>query len=143
MKISQFHIKIQDSNIVFKSEDHKTMFKRWLAQWEGQDISLEVSTRKSKRSYEQNRYYWLYLNLIQDETGNKIQDTDTEGLHSYFKGKFLTIRISEIYGDKYRVTKSTSDLSKGEFCSYLIDISNLTGVELPDTTEYFGSSYHK
>lgn len=138
MKISQFHIKIQDSNIVFKSEDHKTMFKRWLAQWEGQDVSLEVSTRKSKRSGEQNRYYWLYLTLIKEETGNEIED-----LHSYFKGKFLTQRISEIYGDKYRVTKSTTDLSKGEFCEYLVNISSLTQVELPDTTEYFGYSYHK
>ena len=138
MKISQFHIKIQDSNIVFKSEDHKTMFKRWLAQWEGQEVSLEVTTRKSTRSAEQNRYYWLYLTLIKEETGNEIED-----LHSYFKGKFLTKKISEIYGDKYRVTKSTTDLSKGEFCDYLVNISGITGVELPDTTEYFGYSYHK
>jgi len=114
------------------------MFKRWLAQWEGQDVSLEVSERKLKRTEEQNRYYWLYLSQIQEETGHKIEE-----LHSYFRGKFLTKKLSELYGDKFRITKSTTELSKGEFCNYLADISNLTQIELPDTTEYYGYSYHK
>lgn len=138
MKIYSFHIKIEKGNIVFKSENHKEMFKRWLAQWNDKEVSLEVTEKKSTRSGEQNRYYWLYLTLIKDETGNDIDD-----LHSYFKGKFLTKKISEMYGDKFRVTKSTTDLSKGEFCDYLVEISGLTGIELPDTTEYFGYSYHK
>jgi hypothetical protein len=138
MKIYQFHIKIEQGNIVFKSENHKEMFKRWLAQWNDKEVSLEVTEKKSTRSGQQNRYYWLYLTLIENETGNKVED-----LHNYFRGKFLTKKISEMYGDKFRITKSTTELSKGEFCEYLIDISGLTGIELPDTTEYFGYSYHK
>ena len=138
MKISQFHIKIENNNLVFNSENHKDIFKKFLSQWNGKNVSLEIIERKSKRSQEQNRYYWLYLTLIKEETGNEIED-----MHAYFKGKFLTKKISEIYGDKYRVTKSTTELSKGEFCEYLVNISSITGVELPDTTEYFGYSYHK
>jgi len=80
----------------------------------------------------------LYLSIISDETGHSKDE-----LHSFFKGKFLTENIKEILGEKTRITKSTTELSKGEFCSYLVDISSLTQVELPDTTEYFGYSYHK
>lgn len=137
-QITRFHIKIEDNNLVFKSEDHKEMFKRWLGQWEGKDVSLEINEKKSKRSDEQNRYYWLYLNLIEKETGHSVEE-----LHSYFKGKFLTKNITELYGDKVRITKSTTELSRGEFVEYLVDISILTGIELPDTTAYFGYSYHR
>jgi len=59
MKVYSYHIKIDKTgNIVFKSENHKAMFKRWLSQWADKDVALEVIEKKSKRSDEQNRYYF-------------------------------------------------------------------------------------
>ncbi len=138
MKIYRFNVRIENNTFAFKSEAHKKMFQRWLQQWEGKEVGIEVIEKKSKRSEQQSRYYFLYLSLIESETGNK-----KNALHAYFKGKLLTEEITELYGDKVRITKSTTELSVGEFCEYLIDISGITGVDLPDTTEYFGYSYHK
>lgn len=138
MKTYSFHVRIEEGNIVFNSKTHKDMFKRWLGQWNDKDVSLEVKLEKRTRSGEQNRYYWLYLGIIEEETGN-----DKEILHSYFKNKFLTTSITELYGDKVRVAKSTTELTKGEFGEYLAKISEITEIELPDTTAFFGYSYHK
>lgn len=138
MKIYSLKIKIENGLIIPKSDKHAEYIRTFFSQWNGQEVRLEVSELKSKRSEEQNRYYFFYLSLIEDETGNKKED-----LHNYFKGKFLTSGITEIYGDKVRITKSTTELSKGEFCNYLVEISQLTGVELPNTEEHFGYSYHK
>lgn len=138
MKISSFQVKIENDNIIFKSDHHKDMFKRFLKQWNGQEVSIDIREKKNTRSDQQNRYYWLFLGMIEEETGN-----DKETLHSYFKNKFLTEKITELYGDKVRVAKSTTDLTKGEFCEYLLNISQLVEIPLPDTTKYFGYSYHK
>lgn len=138
MKISRFLIKIIGGRVAFKSEAHKRMFSNWLAQWEGKEVGLEIAEKKEKRTDQQNRYYWMYLEVIAREHGD-----DPEELHAFFRGKFLTKKITEIYGEKTRITKSTTELSKGEFCEYLANISVLTSVELPDTTAYYGYSYHK
>ena len=138
MKIYNYHVEIKDGQIAFKSQEHQNMFHRFLEQFNGKQVTLEVLEKKSKRSDEQNKYYWLYLGIISDETGHTVDE-----LHNYFKGKFLTKEIKEILGEKTRITKSTTTLSKGQFCEYLLDISTVTQVELPDTEAYFGYSYHK
>ena len=138
MKITRFNVKIKNNTFYFKSKEHSDMFARFLSQFENQDVFLEISEHKSKRSEQQNRYYWLYLSIIERDCGNTIDE-----LHTYFKGKYLTKEISEVYGDKCRITKSTTDLTKGEFVEYLVNISECTGIDLPDTTLFFGYSYHK
>ena len=138
MKISSLLVHIENGKIVPKSEAHEDLMRRFLSQWDGKIVRLEISTTKSKRSDQQNRYYWFYLSLVSEDTG---EDKDT--LHSYFKNKFLSRGIKEVYGDKVRVSKSTTDLTKGEFCDYLVEIANLTEIALPDTTAHWGYSYHK
>ena len=138
MKISSLNVKIENGLLIPKSDAHAEYIRRFFSQWNGKEVRLEVSELKSKRSEQQNRYYFLYLSLIEDETGNKKED-----LRNYFKGKFLTSGLTEIYGDKVRQIKSTTELSKGEFCNYLVEISQLTGIELPNTEDHFGYSYHK
>jgi ADP-heptose:LPS heptosyltransferase len=138
-KISSFIVTIKNGEPDFKSEAHKEMYTRWLSQWNDKEIRIEVSTKKEPRSAQQNRYYWgVYLPLIADETGHSVEE-----LHALFKGKFLTESIKEILGEKTRITKSSTELSKGEFCEYLANISTLTQVELPDTSHVLGYSYHK
>jgi len=138
MKINSFKIQIKDSNIAFKSQHQKDLFKSWLGQYEGKEVSLFIDTNKSKRSDSQNQYYWgVYLKLISEETGHT-----TEELHSLFKGMFLS-EIREVFGQKVRVQTSSSVLSKSQFSDYIQNIASYTGILPPDTTEHYGYSYHK
>lgn len=99
----------------------------------GEKVTLEIHTRKPKRTDAQNRYYWgVYLPLIASETGER----DLDRLHTLFKGKFLTTGIYEVLGEKVRITKSTSALSTADFSMYIIDIEAETGVAAPPTESY-------
>lgn len=96
-------------------------------------VSLYVSSRRPKRTMAQNRYYWgVYLPLIAAETG----EHDLERLHRYFAGKFLTSEIVEVFGQKVRMVKSTTELSKSDFSEYIMNIEADTGVAAPPTENY-------
>lgn len=99
----------------------------------GEKVTLEIHTRKPKRTDAQNRYYWgVYLPLIASETGER----DLDRLHTLFKGKFLTTGIYEVLGEKVRITKSTSSLSTADFSMYIMDIEAETNVTAPPTESY-------
>jgi len=138
MKISTFHIQIKNGRMAFKSDTHKEMFERYLSQFEDKEVMLSLEEKKSKRSGQQNNYYWMYITLIAEEKGYTPNE-----VHEWAKGKFLTLGIQEVFGAKVRIKKSTPGLTIGEFANYLADISLETGVPLPDTTDVFGYSYHK
>ncbi len=97
------------------------------------EVTLEVHTRKPKRTEQQNRFYWgVYLPLIADETGEK----DLDALHELFKGKFLAEGIVEVLGEKVQKKRSTTELGIGEFCQFIIDIEALTGIIAPPTENW-------
>lgn len=97
----------------------------------GDLVSLSITNKRPKRSEQQNRYYRLYLSLIALSSGH----TENE-LHIWAKGKFLTKSVKDIFGEKIRDIKSTTELMIGEFCEYLIKIEEKTGIPLPDTTPF-------
>lgn len=100
---------------------------------EGTRVTVELHTRKPKRTIQQNRYYWgVYLPLIAEQTGEK----DLEALHELFKGKFLSEGIVEVLGEKVRKKKSTTALGIMEFCEYIMAIENLTQIAAPPTENY-------
>lgn len=100
---------------------------------DGEKVTLEIHTRKPKRTEQQNRYYWgCYLPLIANETGEK----DLDALHELFKGKFLAEGVVEVLGEKVRKKKSTTELGVGEFCQFIIDIETLTQVAAPPTENW-------
>lgn len=139
MRMYRFHTTVKDGRIVFKSDQHEKMYRKWLSQWEGQEIYLEAGRKKKPRASDQmRRYYWVYINTISDDTGEHKDD-----LHELFSGKFLGQGIREIFGHKVRRKKSTTTLSTSEFLEYLADIYHLTEIPLPDTRAYLGYSYHK
>lgn len=138
MQISRFHVQIQDGDFLFNSASHKDKWLRFLTQFEGKKVEVEVTEKKSTRSQQQNSYYWVYLNLIKEETGHSTDD-----LHELFKGKFLSKGIKEIFGEQVRSKVSTTGLSVGRFVEYLMEIEQLTEVPLPNTQDYYGYSYHK
>jgi len=100
---------------------------------DGQEVTLSVSNRKPKRTEQQNRYYWgVYLPLVAKETG----EANLEALHELFKGKFLTEGIVEVLGQKTRLKKSTTELSKAEFSMFIMNIEAETGIAAPPTESY-------
>ena len=94
----------------------------------GDFITLYITNKRPKRSEVQNNYYWLYLSLISLSSGHT-----TDELHSWAKGKFLSKGIKEVYGDKVRKVKSTTELTIGEFCEYVCKIEETTEIPAPDT----------
>jgi len=100
---------------------------------EGDEVTLEVHSKKPKRTEAQNRYYFgVYLPLVSAETG----ESDINKLHELFKGKFLTEEVAEVLGQKVRIKKSTTELNVGEFCKYIMDIEAETRVQAPPTENY-------
>jgi hypothetical protein len=122
---------------MWRSEEHKKMFRRFLEQFTGQ-VRLDINPTKSKRSEQQNRYYWLYLGMVSEATGHTTQE-----LHDWARSKFLTEGIVQIFGDQVRQRASTTSLSVGDFIHYLMQIEQATGIPLPNTEDYFGVSYHQ
>lgn len=138
MKLERFLVKVEDSRFSFKSPHHRLMFQRFMKQYDGMEVFIQISEQKSTRSEEQHRYYFLYLRIISEETGNTVI-----GLHTWAKKEFLTQEQEEVFGTLVDKELSTKTLKKGEFIEYLLNIQNKTGVPLPDTNGYWGSSYHK
>lgn len=99
----------------------------------GERVTLTIHNRKAKRSEAQNRYYWgVYLPEIARETGEK----DLDKLHELFKGKFLSQGVVEVLGEKVRLKRSTTELGRGEFSQFIMDIETLTQVAAPPTENY-------
>lgn len=101
----------------------------------GEMVTITITNKKPKRTISQNNYYWLYLGIIAAETGDSIGD-----LHTFFKGKFLGEKIVEVFGEKVRRTKSTTELSVNDFGEYIDQIAALTEIE-PPPTENYGVEY--
>lgn len=93
----------------------------------------------STRTMAQNRFYWLYIEVICRETGN-----DPDDLHEFLKQKLLIPEIVKIKGrnGEYEVKKykSTTKMNKIEFGEYLEKINALTQVPIPDTEAWFNEN---
>jgi hypothetical protein len=89
----------------------------------------------STRTMAQNRFYWMYLEIICRETGN-----DPDDLHEFLKQKLLIPEIVTIKGrnGEYEVKKykSTTKMNKLEFGEYMEKINALTQVPIPNTEEW-------
>lgn len=93
-------------------------------------IEKEVTTR----SLSQNKLYWMYLGIIERETGNSAND-----LHEYFRRTLLPPTFIKAMGKEIRIPKSTTDLKKHEFSEYLEKIAAETNIPVPDTAEHMKS----
>ena len=89
------------------------------------------STGRASDKGNQNGLYWLYLKIIEEETGNFADD-----LHEYFKRKFLTPRELNVLNDKMKIPGSTAKLNTLEFSDYLEKIQVLTNIPIPDIYDY-------
>lgn len=121
----QFQAHIQNGKIAL---DTPESYKRYLSGFdEGTKLVLDIDRKKNTRSLSQNAYMWLYLGVIENETGNTASD-----LHEFFKRKFLPPETKTIMGTDIRLPASTTNLSKHDFSNYLDKICAMTGVPIPD-----------
>lgn len=129
--LKNFIVNIRDGTPKFTTDTQKKIFYDFLKQYEGKKVWMTIDSRTPSRSERQNRYYWLYLNIIAAETGN-----DPDYLHARFKAEFLNTEERLILGKMTAKDVSTTNLNKTEFAEYLEKICRLTEVPLPDSSPF-------
>lgn len=128
--------------IVLDGEGRKTLkiasptwYKHQLQKFrENEMVTMYISTRKPKRTQQQNRYLWgVYLPMVAKETG----EPDLDRLYKLFIGKFSTKEIVTVLGQQVRMTKGSSEMSKYEFSEFIERIEAETGIMAPPTENYY------
>jgi hypothetical protein len=119
-----FHARVIEGRLSFGPVIRQRV-QEWLAVNEGKQVRLQIV--KPSRSGQQNRYYWLYLGVIERETGQLADD-----IHEWAKRKFLPPRFITVNGEEIRIPASTTDLNKNDFTEYLDKIAAEVGIALPD-----------
>lgn len=119
---------VEQGKLSAGSDLNKARLQEELSQNEGKKYKLEKI--KSKRSLNQNSYYWMYIGIIERETGNESND-----LHEYFKSRFLPPKFIKLKGKEHKVPRSTTELNKVEFGEYMEKICAECNVPLPDPVE--------
>ena len=82
-----------------------------LVNFEGKRIEITIAKKRSKRSSQQNKLYWVYATILAQEIGMSKDE-----VHEILKFKFLQKeKVDETTGEVFKYIGSTAALSKGEF----------------------------
>lgn len=117
-----------DGGISFGSDYNLARFKDWAKE---KPRKIRIEEVISKRSASQNRLYWLYLGIIETETGNNAND-----LHEYFRRTLIEPKFIQVLGKELKIPKSTTELSKIDFGAYMEKIAALTEIPIPDVEAF-------
>lgn len=109
----------------FGSDYNEARFREFLKGNEGK--KFEIHRKERKRTISQNAYYWVYLELIEGQTGNAAND-----LHELFRRTLLPPKFITVMGKEIKIPRSTTELNKVEFAEYLEKICAETKVPLLD-----------
>ena len=93
----------------------------------GDYISMIVIAKKPKRSESQNNFYHLYLSLVSLSSGHTMDE-----LKAWVREEILSEGVSEVYGDKVHIAKSSADLNMSEFVEMMNTVEERTGIPIPD-----------
>jgi hypothetical protein len=89
-----------------------------LQQFEGKRVEIRIEKLKSKRSIQQNRYWWLAMTILSGELGYSKEEC-----HELMKFKFLKReRVFEKTGEVLEYIESTTTLSKSDFADMVTDM---------------------
>jgi len=89
-----------------------------LKQFEGKRVQVRIEKLKSKRSIQQNRYWWLAMTILGNELGYSKEET-----HQLMKFKFLKReRVVEKTGEILEYIESTTTLSKSDFADMVSEM---------------------
>ena len=132
MKNLTFKAQIKDGKILF---DRRDLFDLYIASLTGK-VKVSVKRVRKVRSTgkdggrNMNGYYWLYLTLLEKETGNEAND-----LHDFLKKTFLKPRIKTLFGKEVELAPTTTEITSGEMWNYMLKIEELSGVPIPPHPE--------
>lgn len=105
------------------SINDKSNFVKYLKQFapinkDFTEVEILVRKRKSKRSLEQNRLWWLYITILANETGMVKEE-----MHEVCKFKFLQKeKVIEATGEIVKYIESTTKLNKSEFADMIAEL---------------------
>lgn len=110
-----------------------------LKQFEGKRVEVIIKRLRSKRSLKQNAYMWgCVIPIIRQGLKDLGYLMSPDEVHEFLKDKFLdyeTMATSDglEIGRKY---KSTTEITKTEFCEYINQIqiwsAEILGIVIPD-----------
>ncbi len=106
---------------------NKREFYDYLLSVDEKKLVVTIEKETGVRSFSQNSFYWVYLGIIADETGDNAGD-----LHEYFKRQFLPPKFIKVLGKEVKIPTSTTELSKTDMGDYLDRISAMTEIPIPD-----------
>ena len=121
-----FYGQVEKNKLVLINQQR---FDEYLYTLNGQEVELTLAKRGRKRTDKGNRYYWAYLRIIEEETGD-----DSNSLHDYFKKTLLTpvFKYLKAIKKEVEIPRTTTTLLTTEFSEYIKKIEDLTGIPAPD-----------
>lgn len=118
-----FRAKIEDGIIRYYD---KAKFHEWFLSLKG-EVEVIMRPLKANRTDRQNRFYWAYLRIISNDTGDSEND-----LHEYFKRVHLSPQFVTVLKKEIKLPASTTRLKTNEFSEYIKKIEKETGILAPD-----------
>ena len=101
-----------------------------LKQFEGKDVEITFERKRSKRSDNQNRYWWACMTILANDMGYRKDE-----MHEICKFMFLKAeKVNEATGEVFEYLRSSTELNKMEFAdmtSNLIQWASEHGIILP------------
>ena len=125
MKKNIFLARSINGKLDFGSDTNEARLRQVVKDNPNKTFRLELI--ESKRSISQNRYYRLFLEVCERETGQSADD-----IHEWGKRKFLPPRFIKVNGEEMKIPATTTALSKHEFSEYLDRLSAEIEIPLPD-----------
>ncbi len=120
-----FKAELKNGKLIF---GNRNKFLGYISSLKDGAVEIVVRSFRKKRSHNQNNFYWMYLNLIGEETGDNPTD-----LHEYFKRRHLIPKFIKVLGkSEMKIPRSTTELSTGEFGEYMDKIEQESGIPIPD-----------
>ena len=104
--IPKFKGKVEKGKLTLNNQ---SKFELYLNGLEG-EIELIIKRAIKHRSLNQNNLYWLYLNVISEDTGNTPEE-----LNEYFKRVHLKPQNLNCFNKTIPIPGSTTTLNTAEF----------------------------
>ena len=93
-------------------------FDKYLLQFRGKDVTIDIKKKVAKRSVGQNRLWWVYMTILSNDIGYTKEE-----IHEICKFKFLQLeKVNERTGEVFKYCGSTSKLNKAEFSDLVAEL---------------------
>jgi hypothetical protein len=108
-----------------------------LKHFEGKRVHLTIEKQKSKRSHQQNKYWWVCMTILSQDIGYTKEE-----MHELAKFKFLKReKVIEKTGEIMEYIESTTKLNKTDFADMTSELhrwaSESFGIVLPVPGDQF------